>query len=182
MFPPLISSPPSLTALRYFPQYPSSSSSHQSIHICFYSSPPPLLFHHSLSPLFCLPLFPLEIVICKALCSDSPYLCRGVAASLSLSPFLSIPHEVLAQTGTFSSCTEKKQTMRTTLKQQNLSSKEFCLSHAEIIFFTRLKKLPITKWNGGGGSGYDSSLQKSQDRVPRSPRMQKTNLEKCYYF
>lgn len=62
-------------------------------------------------PYFVSPFFPLEIVICKVLCLDSPYLCRGVAASLSLNPFLSILHEVLAQTGTFSSCTEKKNTM-----------------------------------------------------------------------
>lgn len=102
--------------------------------------PLPLPASLILSPPF---FFPMEIVICKALCLDSPYLCRGVAASLSLSPFLSILHEVLAQTGTFSSCTAK--TTRTTLKQQNLSPKEFRLSHAKPIFFTRLNKLPITK-------------------------------------
>ncbi len=99
--------PPSSLLCIISPQYPTSSSSCQSIHICFSSFPPsssstPFLTY------FVSPLFPLEIVICKALCLDSPYLCRGVAASLSLSSFLSILHEVLAQTCTFSSCTEEK--------------------------------------------------------------------------
>lgn len=34
------------------------------------------------------PILPLEIIICKALCLDSSYLCRGVAASFSLIFFL----------------------------------------------------------------------------------------------
>ena len=138
---------------------------------------------------------PLEIVICKTLCLDSPYLCRGVVASLSLSSFLSVFHEVLAQTGTFSSCTEKKQhthnkTMCATLKQQNLSPKEFCLSHAKPIFFRRLNKLSITKWKKRGEEGVKEKkkkkriwlwfepLKKSQHRMPQSSPMRKTNLQK----
>ena len=118
--PPL---PPHCSAL-FPPNTRLPPSSHQSIHICFSSfflppRPPPLYSSLILPPPI---FFPLEIVICKALCSDSPYLCHGVAASLSLSPFLSILHEVLAQTGTSSFLhwqkKKKKKTMCTTLKQQ----------------------------------------------------------------
>lgn len=116
MFP--LSSPSSiLTALHYLPpQYP---------YICFSSSSPSSSCPPFLPYVEPPPPFSLEIVICKALCLDSPYLCRGVVASLSLSSFLSVLHEVLAQTGTFSSYMEKNnnKTMRTTLKQQNLSPK-----------------------------------------------------------
>lgn len=145
MFPPLISSPPSPLFCVISPQYPSSSSSHPSIHICFYSFPP----YSSFTPLFCLPRFPLEIVICKALCCPiSLSRCCG----LPLSPALSTPHEVLAQADIFSSWkTTTTTTMQTTLKQQNLPSIEICLSHAEPIFFTRLNKRPMTKWKWVGG-------------------------------
>lgn len=102
---PLIYPPPSFPPHCTVPppsQDPSSFPSHQSIHICFFSSPP--LLPYVVSP----PRFPLEIVICKALCLDSPYLCRGVAASLSLNCILSALCEGLAQAGTFSSSSNRK--------------------------------------------------------------------------
>lgn len=78
-------------------------------HLFLLLIPPYSSFTTALSLILNPPLFPLEIIICKALCSDSPYLCRGVAVYFSLNSFLSIPHEVLAQTGTFSPGTFKKE-------------------------------------------------------------------------
>lgn len=99
-----VAPPPTPTNHTHLPSPPTNSST--------FVSPLRLLFSLMLSPPHPL-CFPLEIVICKALCLDSPYLCRGVAASLSLSSFLSVLREGLAQAGTFSSsCTEKKRRKR----------------------------------------------------------------------
>lgn len=78
---PLLSSP-SVAAPRYSAPHPRnpSSSSHRSIHICFYSFLPPT------TPLSPLPFLPFFVSLCfypwrsfvKAPCLDGPYLCCWV--------------------------------------------------------------------------------------------------------
>lgn len=180
-----VAPPPTPTNHTHLPSPPTNSST--------FVSPLRLLFSLMLSPPHPL-CFPLEIVICKALCLDSPYLCRGVAASLSLNSFLSVLREGLAQAGTFSSsCTEKKEEeeekMCTTLKQENLSPKQSRLSHAKPIFFIRLNKLTNNdvkeNWRRGVGGVERIWLWLQSDRgCPKVIQWGKTNLKKldCYYF
>lgn len=84
-------SPPSVAAPRYsapHPRNPSSSSSHRSIHICFYSFlPPDSSFTTPFSPVFRVPLFlPLEIICKSSLLGRPISLSLGCGLPLTWTP------------------------------------------------------------------------------------------------